>query len=493
MKPHPLSKVSVMAVGILLLIQPAFASLKLGSIFGDNMVFQQGIRAPVWGWTVPGEEVTVQFAGQIKSVHADATGKWLVKLGKLKASAEPQSLTVECGTTITLTNILIGEVWLCSGQSNMEKPIGIQPGQKPVFNYQAELAAANHPQMRLFKVDRALSAQPLADLTKVSGWLSCDSNALDGIKFSAAAYFFGREILTNLNVPVGLVECSWGGTKIEPWTPPAGVAMVPNLADPATPNVPQTQISNSTPAVIYNAMIAPIAGFGIRGALWYQGESNCQGGTNNPGFLDYDKRMLALACGWRSIWDEGPFPFYFVEIAPFKYHGGKIPRSPSAQTLPEFWTMQSRAAASLKCSGMVVTTDLVDDLNDIHPRDKQSVGHRLALLARNKTYGENIVSSGPTFKGMKIKGDRIVLCFDHDQGGLVSRDGQPLNWFTIAGMDGTFLAAEAVIVGETVEVSASGLHNPAAVHFAWDETAQPNFCNGAGLPAEPFRTENPMK
>jgi len=164
MQTHPLTKVSVVAVGILLLIQPAFASLKLGSIFGDNMVFQQGIRAPVWGWTVPGEEVTVQFAGQIKSVHADATGKWLVKLGKLKASAEPQSLTVESGTTITLTNILTGEVWLCSGQSNMDKPIGIRPGQKPVFNYQAELAAANYPLMRLFKVDRALSAQPLISL-----------------------------------------------------------------------------------------------------------------------------------------------------------------------------------------------------------------------------------------------------------------------------------------------------------------------------------------
>lgn len=493
MKPRPLAKVLVVVICTLLLIQPAFASLRLASIFGDNMVLQQGIRAPVWGWATPGDAVTVQFDGQVKSVHADATGKWLVKLGRLRASAEPQSLTVQSDTIVTLTNILIGEVWLCSGQSNMEKPIGLQPGQKPVFNYQAELAAANYPQMRLLKVDHARSTRPLADLTKASGWLACDSNTLDEIKFSAAAYFFGREILTNLNVPVGLIESSWGGTKIEPWTPPAGFAMVPALTNLATPGISQSQINNSTPGVIYNAMIAPLAGFAIRGALWYQGESNCQGGTNNPGFLDYDKRMIALVCGWRSVWDEGPFPFYFVEIAPFKYYGGKNPRSPSAQTLPEFWTMQSRAAVSLKNSGMVVTTDLVDDLDDIHPRDKQTVGHRLALLARNNTYGENIVSSGPTFKGMKIKGDRIVLCFDHDQGGLVSRDGKPLSWFTIAGANGTFLAANAVIVGEMVEVSAPGLHNPSAVHFAWDETAQPNLCNGAGLPAEPFRTESPMK
>ena len=480
--------------GLILLFCPsARAQLKLAAIFGDNMVLQQQQRIPVWGWAAPGAEVVVKFSGQVKVTRADAAGKWLVKLGRLKASADPQTLAVESGETKNSTNILVGEVWLCSGQSNMEKPLGEQPGQKPVLNYEAELAAAGYPQLRLFKIDRVLSAKPLADLQKCSGWLACNSNALAGIKFSAAAYFFGREIQTNLNVPVGLVESSWGGTKIEPWTPPAGFEQVTSLVAYATPEIPVDKIPNTTPTVIYNAMIAPIAGFAIRGALWYQGESNCMGGTNNYDYLTYAPKMAALVGGWRIVWGEGDFPFYFVQIAPFKYYGGKIPRVPSAQTLPEFWTIQSHAAHCLRNSGMVVTTDLVDDPNDIHPRDKQSVGHRLALLARNKTYGRNIVSSGPAFADMKIRGDHIVLTFNHDNDGLASKDGGPLTWFTIAGADGKFVPADAKIVGGTVEVSAAGVKDPASVRFAWDETAQPNLVNGAGLPAEPFRTDEPVK
>jgi sialate O-acetylesterase len=493
---NPRLQPALVFIGLILVLwfqSPARAALKLAAIFGDNMVLQQQQRVPVWGWASPGAAVTVKFSGQIKSTHADDAGKWLVKLGKLKASAEPQTLVVESGETKTFTNILIGEVWLCSGQSNMEKPLGLQPGQKPVFNYQAELAAADYPQIRLFKINPVLSATPLNDLQKSSGWLACHSNSLDGIKFSAAAYFFGREIHTNLNVPVGLVESSWGGTKIEPWTPPVGFEQVPSLIPLATPAILPGKIPNTTPTVICNAMIAPIAGFAIRGALWYQGESNCMGGTNDYDYQTYAQKMVALVGGWRTIWDQGDFSFYFVQIAPFKYYGGKIPQVPSAQTLPEFWTIQSRAARSLRNSGMVVTTDLVDDLHDIHPRDKQTVGHRLALLARKKTYGQNIVSCGPRLSDMKIRGDRIVLSFNHDDGGLVSKDGGPLTWFTIAGTDGKFVPATARIVGDSVEVSAAGIKDPDAVRFAWDETAQPNFFNGAGLPAEPFRTDDPVR
>ncbi len=493
MKKLRLQPALVFAGLILLFCHSARAELKLAAIFGDNMVLQQQQHIPVWGWAAPGAEVVVKFSGQVKTTHADAAGKWLVKLGRLKASADPQTLAVESGETKSFTNILAGEVWLCSGQSNMEKPLGQQPGQKPVLNYEAELAAADHPLLRLFKIDRVLSAKPLDDLQKYSGWLACDSNALAGIKFSAAAYFFGREIQTNLNMPVGLVESSWGGTKIEPWTPPVGFEQVTSLVEYATPEIPADKILNTTPTVINNAMIAPIAGFAIRGALWYQGESNCMGGTNDYDYLTYASKMSALVGGWRTVWDEGDFPFYFVQIAPFKYYGGKIPRVPSAQTLPEFWTIQSHAARCLRNSGMVVTTDLVNDLNDIHPRDKQSVGHRLALLARNKTYGQNIVSSGPAFSGMKIRGDHIVLTFNHDNGGLASRDGGPLTWFTLAGADGKFVPADAKIVGDIVEVSAAGIKDPATVRFAWDETAQPNLVNGAGLPAEPFRTDSPVK
>lgn len=488
---------AALTTAILFFADSVHAELKLPAIFGDDMVLQQEQRVPVWGWTEPGKTVTVSFAGQTRTTQADDQGRWLVKLGKLKASAEPQTLTIESGETRTFTNVLVGEVWLCSGQSNMEKPLGLQPGQKPTFNYETELASADFPQIRLFKAEKELSATPLTDLRKFSGWLACNSNSLESIKFSAAAYFFGREIYTNLNVPVGLVESSWGGTRIEPWTPPVGFAEVPALAELAQTNISDIgKIPNTAPTVIYNAMIAPLAGFAMRGVIWYQGESNLMDGTNKTdvSYRDYADKMTALVGGWRKIWDEGNFPFYFVQIAPFKYYGGKIMRVPSADALPEFWTIQSHAAENIKNTGMAVTTDLVNNLDDIHPRDKSDVGHRLALLARRQTYGEkNIVANGPTYNKMKIEGDKIVLKFNHTDGGLIGKGGSSLTWFTIAGADGQFVPADAKIVGETVEVSAAGIEKPVAVRFAWDETAQPNFFNGAGLPAEPFRTDDPWK
>lgn len=469
--------------------QPASAtgSLKLPAIFGDNMVLQQGQTVPIWGWSAPGAAVTVKFAGQEKSTHANKDGRWTVKLSKLHASFTPESLTVEAGETKVLTNILVGEVWLCSGQSNMEKPIGNQPGQKSCLNAEEELAAANYPNIRLFKLDRVMSATPFDDIQKFDAWRSCDSNVLASTSFSAAAYFFGREIHTNLNVPVGLVESSWGGTRIEPWTPPVGFESVPSLSKITAPDT-QTKIANTMPTVIYNAMIAPIAGFAIKGALWYQGESNCIG--TNDDYLTYEDKMKALVGGWRKIWNEGDFPFYFVQIAPFKYYDAKINRVPSEETLPEFWTIQSKAARHIKNTGMVVTTDLVDNLNDIHPRNKQDVGHRLALLARRNTYGEkDVVAMGPIFKRLKVRGNTAVLQFSEVDGGLESKNNEPLTWFTIAGEDGKFVPADAKIVGDTVEVSAASVEKPEAVRFAWKETAQPNFYNKAGLPAEPFRTD----
>ena len=244
---------------------------------------------------------------------------------------------------------------------------------------------------------------------------------------------------------------------------------------------------------IYNAMIVPITGYAMRGALWYQGESNLMGGTNDYDYLNYADKMVALVDGWRALWHEGDFPFYFVQIAPFKYYSGKIQRVPSPESLPEFWTLQSQAGRRIKHTGMVVTTDLVDNLNDIHPRDKQDVGHRRALLAFDETYDQEVESCGPVFTKAKFKDGKAVLKFDNVDGGLMSKDGQPLTWFTIAGADGKFVPAEAKIAGKTIEVSAAEVKAPKAVRFAWDETAQPNLCNAAGLPAEPFRTDEPGK
>ena len=472
----------------------ARAELKLAAVFGDNMVLQQQMAVPVWGWTTPGANVTVKFSGQIKTVRAAADGKWLVKLGKLKASFTPQTLTVEAGEIKILTNILVGEVWLASGQSNMEKPIGKQPGQKPTLNAEAELAAANFPSIRIFKVEKTLAATPQTDLTKFNGWRECSSNALDSISFSAAAYFFGREVHTNLNVPVGLIESSWGGTRIEPWTPPVGFAKVASQKKFAATQISATnKIPNTKPTAIYNAMIAPIAGFAMRGALWYQGESNLMGTNADNDYREYADKMAALVGGWREVWGEGSFPFYFVQIAPFKYFGAKTTRANSPEQLAEFWTLQSHAARRIKHTGMVVTTDLVDNLDDIHPRNKSDVGHRLALLAQDKTYGKKIASSGPVFRRATFSAGKAVLKFDNADSGLVSKDAQPLTFFTIAGADGKFVTADAKIVGDTVEVSAKEIPRPVAVRFAWTETAQPNFFNGAGLPAEPFRTNDPWK
>ncbi len=468
----------------------AHAELKLAAIFGDNMVLQQQMRVPIWGWAEPKSEVTVTFSNQTKTTRADADGKWLVKLEKLSATFTPQTLVVLAGETKTFTNILIGEVWLGSGQSNMEKPIGKQPGQKTTLHAEADLAAANHPNIRLFKIEKTLAATAQNDLSKFQGWTECSSNSLNTISFSAAEYFFGQELHTNLNVPIGLIESSWGGTRIEPWTPPVGFQKNSKLAKLAEPIISTNKIPNTRPMAIYNAMIAPITGFALRGMLWYQGESNCMG-TNDEEVASYPDKMAALVGGWRELWHEGDFPFYFVQIAPFKYHGGKVVRVKSAETLPQFWTMQSRAARKIRNAGMVVTTDLVDNLDDIHPRDKASVGHRLALLALDKTYRQSVISSGPAFAKMKIEKQKAVLKFTHAESGLMSRDGQPLTWFTLAGADGKFVSAKAKIVGDTVEVSAAEITQPKAVRFAWSEIAQPNFCNVAGLPAEPFRTDKP--
>ncbi|MFO1487560.1 MAG: sialate O-acetylesterase [Verrucomicrobiota bacterium] len=466
----------------------ARADVSLPRILASNMVLQRGQPVPVWGWAGPGEKVTVTFAGQKKSTVADAGGSWKVTLSSLTASAEPREMKISGTNSITLTNLLVGEVWLCSGQSNMEKPIGPRSGQRPTSNYLEELADADHPNIRLFCIDRTMTAEPLRDL-KSGEWFQCSSNSLETIKFSAVAYFFAREIQKELKVPVGLVESSWGGTRIEPWTPPAGFQSVPQLTDLSYPPAAGKKLTNTLPSVLYNAMIAPLVPFAIRGALWYQGESNCMG--PQPDGPIYTAKMEALVQGWRKVWAQRKLPFYYVQIAPFRYYDSKTRRAPSVETLPEFWEAQTRALR-IPDTGMAVITDLVDRLNDIHPVQKKEVGQRLALLALAKTYGRRgVVCEGPMYKSVKFGDGKAVVSFDHADGGLMSKDGQPLTWFTIAGADGNFVPAEAKIEGGKIVVSAATVTEPKAVRFGWAETAQPNLFNKAGLPANPFRTDAP--
>ena len=495
------------------------AELKLPAIFGDHMVLQQNQSDPVWGWDAPGTKITVSFAGQNYSTVAGADGKWSVKLAPVPANATPQTLTVTGSTQRELQDVLIGEVWLCSGQSNMEMGVGmVQDGAK-------EIAAANFPNIRLMMVPNLWRPQPEADMAGT--WKICtpENIAAGGWSgFSAAGYFFGRELHRKLNVPVGLIDADWGGTRIESWTPPEGFAAVPalsslnlavQLGDPRSPAhkqkleqflgetekwltsartaltdsalvptmpaypqelLPPHDLQNST--ALYNGMIHPVQPFGIRGAIWYQGEAN-----NGEGML-YTEKMKALVGGWRQLWGEGDFPFYFVQIAPFNY--GNNP-----EQLSELWEGQTAAAKEIPNAGMAVIND-IGNLQDIHPKNKQEVGRRLALLALAQTYGQkDVVSSGPTFQSLSIEGGTLRVRFDHADGGLASRDGQSLNWFEIIDADdGGFVKAEARIDGASVVLSSPTVRHPAAMRFAWHQLAEPNLMNGAGLPAGAFRAGN---
>jgi sialate O-acetylesterase len=405
------------------------------------MVLQRDKPLPIWGWADPGEEVTVQLDDQKASTKADEKGHWKVTLSARKADGKPHTLTVSGKNKIELEDILIGEVWVGSGQSNMEWSLAASQDAKE------NIAAANHPTIRLYHVPKVQAKTPARDIK--AAWAVC---APDKAKaFSAVLYHFGLNLQKELKVPVGLINSSWGGSPIQPWT-----------------------VEEKTSGGMYNAMIAPLQPFAVRGAIWYQGESNMGEG------LKYRDRMESLIKGWRRTWGQ-ELPFYFVQIAPFS--GYKAELGP-------LWEAQ---AASLKipATGMVVVTDLVDNVKDIHPKNKHDVGKRLALWALAKTYGKkDVVYSGPLYKGMKIEGDKIRLQFAHVGGGLASRDGKPLSEFEIAGEDGKFVPAEAVIEGDSVVVKAGDVAQPSQVRFGWRNITNPNLMNKEGLPASPFQTKN---
>ncbi len=494
--------------------QSARAEVRLPGVFGSHMVLQQDKPLPIWGWAQPGETVTVQLGSEKQKAEANARGEWKAVLPARKAGG-PHTLTVSGSSTVRLEDVMVGEVWLCSGQSNMEMGIGMSQDGKQ------EIAAANYPGIRLLMVTNRWTPQPRTDVEGT--WKVCSPKTLaDGGwgGFSAAGYFFGRELHQKLGVTVGLIDATWGGTRIESWTPPEGFAAVPalkrdyelvQLGDPRTashqgrlestlketekwlgdarkslseralvppmPSYPadlQPPHDVQNPTALYNGMIHALCPFALRGAIWYQGESNREEGAL------YTERMKALIEGWRQIWAEGEFPFYFVQIAPYNY--GENPEIVAA-----FWEAQS-AAQGIPNTGMVVVND-IGNLKDIHPTNKQEVGRRLALWALAKTYGqEKLVYSGPVFKAMKSEGDKLRLSFEQVGGGLASRDGKPLNWFeVIDAEEGGFFPAEARIDGATVVLSSPEVKHPVAMRYAWSMLAEPNLMNAEGLPASAFR------
>jgi len=451
------------------------AEVVLPRVLGHQMVLQQQKPIVIWGKANVGEQISVFFASESALTTADEKGDWKVILNPLKASFENRNMTIKGSNTIVLKDILVGEVWLCSGQSNMEYTMrknskvdteqakGLKPS--PIN----ELDFANHPNIRLFLVNRKELIKPSLAHEE---WDIAEGNALRN--FSAVGYFFAKNINKNLNVPVGIIASSIPGSRIEPWINEEDFTKSAYFKDIKV---------DGDPSKFYHPMIEPLIPFAIKGFLWYQGESNC--------FLkeriNYTEKMKVLIDGWREDWG-GELPFYYVQIAPFQYSSSEGEIKYNQYDLPEFWEAQS-SVLKIDNTGMAVITDLFDGGGGIHPGYKWEVGRRLALIALNKTYGQKLISSGPVYDKMKIKGHKLVLYFNKAKG-LKSKDGKPLDFFELAGFDGIFSPAKAEIRGKKIVLTSSNVTNPTNARFGWEETAQPNLVNIANLPASAFRTNN---
>ena len=504
------------------------AEVKPNSLFTNGAVLQQGMALPVWGTAKDGEKVTVQFDGDSADTVAK-DGKWLVRLKPHQAGG-PFTLTVTGENTVTANNVLVGEVWICSGQSNMAFTLG------GAANAAVEAPKADYPKLRMFTVARKPAVSPQADAG--GAWVECSPKTVFG--FSAVGYFFARDIQKATGFPVGMIHTSVGGTPAQAWTSQSGLeadkelqhyvdaikqlaAAYPKaletypkeLADyqaklkqwnesdgrkaydasvkswagenkkavaDGKPSLPKPQVQPAlpkaphppdggmgTPTVLYNAMVAPLVPYAIKGVIWYQGESNS---GNAKEYRTLFPRMIA---DWREKWGGRDFPFLFVQVAPFR---GMPPEIREAQLLT--WLKTPGTA-------MAVTTDIGNE-TDIHPKQKEPVGARLALAARALAYGGKLEYSGPVFDKMKVTGDRATLTFTHLGSGLAAKDGD-LKGFTIAGPDKHFVPAKARIEGETVTVSAEGVTNPAAVRYGWANVPDVNLVNKEGLPATPFRSD----
>lgn len=472
---------SLLIIFFVLLAFPVDAKVTLPKVLGSNMVLQRNKPLPIWGTASPGELVKVTFRDQLRSTRADSSGKWEIILDPLETSFEPAEMIISGDNSITLTNILVGEVWLCSGQSNMAYSMNKSSKYFNAKDSQGlspeEFQKVDDPNIRIFHVKRSLYENNGIN----RGWKKGDFEALKG--FSAAGYFFARKLQDELKVPIGIISSAASGSEIERWAPKEIFSGEVGF-NPESPKSPE-EIDELNEGKFYYNMIQPLAPFAMQGFLWYQGETNCF----KKETFEYTEKMQALIHTWRTIWGDQEMPFYYVQIAPFKYSGSEQEPRLTEEALPEFWEAQA-AALKIPNTGMVVTTDLVDNLEDIHPTYKWEVGKRLALLALAKSYGlSKKVYSGPMFRSMEVDGNKVIISFSHTGSGLKSRDGKPLDWFFVAGANGNFVPADAVIRGDEIVVSSPKILSPEEVRFAWNEAAQPNLINHEGLPAMPFRTD----
>ncbi len=505
----------------------AQADVKLHNLFTDHMVLQRDIAVPVWGWADDGEQVTVEFRGKKVSTTAKG-GKWMVKLGKLKAGG-PDELKVSGKNSITLADVLVGEVWLASGQSNMEWSM------RNSFQPFGDILAANNPKLRLFTVPKLKADEPVKDV--VSAWKETSPSSVSN--FSAVAYYFGLKLQKDLGVPVGLIHTSWGGSPAEVWMSDAVltgnseykrdivdayVAQMVKLAESTAqwekeqaqakadgkPFTKRKPGGGWKPSELYNGMIAPLIPYAIKGAIWYQGESNA--GRAHQ----YRSLFVDMVKNWRNDWAQGDFTFLQVQLAPFM----PVKDEPADSTWAELREAQIHATKVLPKVGAVSILDYGDP-KDIHPTWKRPVGNRLALAARGIAYGEKFTWSGPEYRSGKVKGDKVVLSFNFTGDGLFgagsrsdnvpspkTSDGVTLNYnlakgwinspltgFAIAGEDRKFVWAKAEIEGDKVVVSSPLVPKPVAVRYGWADCPVVNlYCSPgfqqAGLPASPFRTDN---
>ncbi len=488
------------------LAMPAFAAVKLPALISDNMVLQQDLPANVWGWADPGEKVTVKLGAKSAEATANEKGQWSVKLTELSPGPSGE-MTVAGSNTLTVKNVAVGEVWVCSGQSNME--FAVRGG----LNATEEISGADFPLIRHFTVDRAPSIEPREDCK--GRWEICSPQSVGN--FTAVGYFFGRQLFQKLKVPVGLIHSSWGGTKAELWTPWAILQADPDfkpitttwekaLKDypsakekydsdmevwreaekkakeagekpPAQPRLPSGGNPTGSPSSLFNGMIAPLLPYTIRGVTWYQGESNASNYTL------YRKLFPVMIQSWREAWHLPEFPFLFVQLANYMQRQDEPTDTPWAR-LREAQTM----ALALPHTGMALAID-VGDAKDIHPRDKQTVGQRLALVAEATVYYRDVEHSGPMFGGAQIEGEKVRLTLRSAEG-LKTTDGGKIKGFAIAGEDRKFVWADAAIAGDHVIVSSPEVKAPAAVRYAWADNPECNLINAAGLPTAPFRTDD---
>jgi sialate O-acetylesterase len=458
----------------------ARAQITLPAIIGNNMVLQQKSKTPLWGKARPHAivKVTTSWDHGMVSAPVAADSSWKV-LVKTPAAGGPYTITLEeaavkpgtmASKKLVLSNILIGEVWICSGQSNMEMPVKGFKNQ-PVLHSNDLLMDADNPQIRLFRLERGLSRKPETDC-KATPWE--EANALSVKEFSAVGYQYARALQEKLKVPVGMIMPTWGGTVIEAWMDKSSLAAFPGIKVLSPTDT--SRLNKNEPTVLFNAMIHPLVGYGIKGVIWYQGEQN----RVNPGI--YDRLMVAMVNEWRSLWQCGDWPFYYVQIAPYAYNDTLGPAAPLREA-------QARAYPQISHSGMVVSLDAGEE-HSIHPADKTTIGKRLVYWALANTYGWTGLSyASPAYLSMKVVKDAVSISFDNSYNGLTSF-GKPITAFEVAGEDKIFYPAKARITGSGITVQSDSVKVPVAVRYAYKNWVTGDLYNTEGLPVGPFRTDS---